>query len=198
MMLRYGEWIAAAAGAATAFAFAPHGFYILAVLGPPSCSCSGSSLRRGRARAGFFFGAALFGTAPGGSHRDTRLRPGAGLARADPDGRPARDQGRVLRALVLLVARIAPDPSAPRSLLLIPAAWTLLEWLRGCVSPASLLELGYATAIRRSPPDDDRGFISSRSRMSQRGGPSSSCSGTRAGRDSRRSRSRSFSGLAAI
>ena len=31
-MLRYREWIAAAAGAATTFAFAPQGFYLLAVL----------------------------------------------------------------------------------------------------------------------------------------------------------------------
>jgi apolipoprotein N-acyltransferase len=54
-------------------------------------------------------------------------------------------KGAYYALLGYVVARIAPDPSAPRSLLLIPAAWTLLEWLRGWLFTGfPWLELGYA------------------------------------------------------
>ena len=147
MMLRYREWIAAAAGAATTLAFAPHGFYILAVLGPALLFLLWEfASPRDAARTGFFFGAALFGAGTWWIYtaiHDFGQAP-AWLALILLGGLLAI-KGAYYALLGYVVARIAPDPSAPRSLLLIPAAWTLLEWLRGWLFTGfPWLELGYA------------------------------------------------------
>jgi len=146
-MLRYREWIAAAAGAATTFAFAPHGFYILAVLGPALLFLLWEfASPRDAARTGFFFGAALFGAGTWWIYtaiHDFGQAP-AWLALILLGGLLAI-KGAYYALLGYVVARIAPDPSAPRSLLLIPAAWALLEWLRGWLFTGfPWLELGYA------------------------------------------------------
>jgi len=147
MMLRYREWIAAAAGAATTFAFAPYGQSYLAHLGPAVLFLLWEYVSpRDAARTGFFFGAALF--AAGTWWIYTALH--------DFGQAPAWLAVVLLLALVAIkglyyallgyvVIRIAPDPSAPRSLLLIPAAWTLMEWLRGWLFTGfPWLQLGYA------------------------------------------------------
>lgn len=146
-MLRYREWIAAAAGAATTFAFAPQGFYVLAVLGPAILFLLWEfASPRDAARTGFFFGAALFGAGTWWIYtaiHDFGQAPAwlslfllAGLLAI---------KGGYYALLGYVVARIAPDPTAPRLLLLIPAAWALLEWLRGWLFTGfPWLELGYA------------------------------------------------------
>ncbi len=61
-LLRYRELIAAIAGAATSFAFAPYGFHFLAWLGPAVLFLLWEyASPRDAARTGFWFGAALFG-----------------------------------------------------------------------------------------------------------------------------------------
>ena len=71
-------------------------------------------------------------------------------------------KGAYYALLGYVVARIAPDPSPARSLLLIPAGWTLMEWLRGWLFTGfPWLQLGYAQSdtplaalatARRHPP----------------------------------------------
>ncbi|MGH8130539.1 MAG: apolipoprotein N-acyltransferase [Steroidobacteraceae bacterium] len=147
MLLRHREWIAAAAGAATAFAFAPYGQWYLAHLGPAVLFLLWDyASPRDAARTGFFFGAALFGAGTWWIY----------TAVHDFGQAPAWLAVFLLLALVAIkgayyallgyvVTRIAPDPSAQRSLLLIPAGWTLLEWLRGWLFTGfPWLQLGYA------------------------------------------------------
>ncbi|HEX9706576.1 MAG TPA: apolipoprotein N-acyltransferase [Steroidobacteraceae bacterium] len=146
-MLRYREWIAAAAGAATTLAFAPYGFFFLAVLGPAILFLLWEfASPRDAARTGFFFGAALFGAGTWWIYtaiHDFGQAP-VWLAAFLLAGLLAI-KGAYYALLGYVVTRIAPDSSAPRLLLLIPAAWTLLEWLRGWLFTGfPWLELGYA------------------------------------------------------
>ncbi|MEX2341558.1 MAG: apolipoprotein N-acyltransferase [Steroidobacteraceae bacterium] len=147
MLLRHREWIAAAAGAATAFAFAPYGQPYLAHLGPAVLFLLWEyATPRDAARTGFFFGAALFGAGTWWIY----------TAVHDFGQAPAWLAVFLVLALVTIkglyyallgyvVTRIAPDRSAARSLLLIPAGWTLLEWLRGWLFTGfPWLQLGYA------------------------------------------------------
>jgi apolipoprotein N-acyltransferase len=147
MMLCYREWIAAAAGAMTTFAFAPYGLFPLAVLGPAILFFLWEfASPRDAARSGFFFGAALFGAGTWWIYtaiHDFGQAP-AWLALFLLVGLLAI-KGAYYALLGYVVARIAPDPSGLRLLLLIPAAWTLLEWLRGWLFTGfPWLELGYA------------------------------------------------------
>jgi len=147
MMLRYREWIAAAAGAATTLAFAPYGYFFLAVLGPAILFLLWEfASPRDAARTGFFFGAALFGAGTWWIYTAIHEfgQAPAWLALFLLAGLLAI-KGAYYALLGYVVARIAPDPSGPRLLLLIPAAWTLLEWLRGWLFTGfPWLELGYA------------------------------------------------------
>ncbi len=129
---RFPAWTSAAAGAAVSFAFAPWGLWPLAVLAPAFLFWHWQDLRpRAAARAGFAFGAALF--AAGTWWIYTAVHE-FGQA-------PAWLAVLLLAALVAikgayygllgwLVAR-APVSRELRMLLLAPAGWTLLEWLRG-------------------------------------------------------------------
>lgn len=149
MLLRHREWIAAAAGAATMFGFAPYAQSYLAHLGPALLFLLWDyASPREAARSGFWFGAALFGAGTWWIY----------TAVHDFGQAPAWLAVFLLVALVAIkgayyallgyiVVRIAPDPSASRSLLLIPAAWVLMEWLRGWLFTGfPWLELGYAAS----------------------------------------------------
>ncbi len=147
VMLRHREWIAAAAGAGTAFAFAPFGHFYLAIAGPAILFLLWEfASPRDAARTGFFFGAALFGAGTWWIYtaiHDFGQAP-AWLA-AFLVGALLAIKGAYYALLGHVVARVAPDASAPRLLLLFPAAWTLLEWLRGWLFTGfPWLELGYA------------------------------------------------------
>jgi apolipoprotein N-acyltransferase len=147
MLLRHREWLAAAAGALTTLAFAPYGQSWAAHLGPAILFLLWEfASPRDAARTGFWFGAALFGAGTWWIY----------TAVHDFGQAPAWLAILLLLALVAIkgayyalvgyiVARVAPDPSSSRSMLLIPAAWTLMEWLRGWLFTGfPWLELGYA------------------------------------------------------
>jgi apolipoprotein N-acyltransferase len=140
--------IAFLAGAATVAAFAPAGVYPLAVVtfallihlwtnpSPRACFASG-----------FWFGAGLFGTGVSWiyvslSQFGGMPAPLAGLATAIFCGFLALFPA----AAGWLQARI-PAPPAVRACLLVPAAWTLFEWLRGSLATGfPWLAAGYAAA----------------------------------------------------
>ncbi len=147
MLLRHREWIAAAAGAATSFAFAPYGLHFLAHLGPALLFLLWEyASPRDASRTGFWFGAALFGAGTWWIYtaiHDFGQAP-AWLAIFLLAALLAI-KGAYYALLGYIVTRIAPDASAPRLLLLIPAGWTLMEWLRGWLFTGfPWLQLGYA------------------------------------------------------
>ena len=146
-LLRYRELIAAVAGAVTSFGFAPYGFHFLAWLGPAALFLLWDyAAPRDAARTGFWFGAALFGAGTWWIY----------TAVHDFGQAPAWLAVFLLAALLAIkgayyaltgyvLLRIAPDSSPARSLLLIPAGWTLMEWLRGWLFTGfPWLQLGYA------------------------------------------------------
>jgi apolipoprotein N-acyltransferase len=146
-VLRHGTWFAAFAGAATTLAFAPHGLFPLAVLGPAFLFLLwDEATPRQAAGQGFAWGAALFFA--GTWWIFTAIH--------DFGGAPAW-----LAALLLIVpvavmgsyyallgwaaTRFDRGPRITHCLLLLPAGWTLMEWLRGwLLSGFPWLELGYA------------------------------------------------------
>ncbi len=141
------ELIAAIAGIGTSFAFAPYGLSFLGVLGPAVLFLLWDfSSPRDAARTGFWFGAALFGAGTWWIY----------TAVHDFGEAPAWLALFLLAALLAIkgayyglcgyvLLRIAPDHSPARSLLLIPAGWTLMEWLRGWLFTGfPWLQLGYA------------------------------------------------------
>ena len=143
----HGPWLAALAGAATTFAFAPFGFVVLAVLGPAILFLLWEGAKpRTAARTGFAWGAGLFlagtwwiytaihdfGGAPAWLAALLLLVPVAVM-------------GAYYAALGWLATRFARGPPVARQLLLLPAGWTLMEWLRGwLLSGFPWLQLGYA------------------------------------------------------
>ncbi len=146
-LLRRRELIAALAGAGTSFAFAPYGLFFLGLLGPAVLFLLWDyAAPRDAARTGFWFGAALFGAGTWWIY----------TAVHDFGAAPAWLAIFLLAALLVikgayyalcgyLVVRIAPDHSASRSLLLVPAGWTLMEWLRGWLFTGfPWLQLGYS------------------------------------------------------
>ncbi len=146
-LLRYRELIAAIAGAATSFAFAPYGFHFLAWLGPAALFLLWEyASPRDAARTGFWFGAALFGAGTWWIYtaiHDFGQAP-AWLAVFLVAALLAI-KGAYYALLGYVAMRIAPDPSPARSLLLIPAAWILMEWLRAWLFTGfPWLQLGYA------------------------------------------------------
>jgi apolipoprotein N-acyltransferase len=146
-ILRYRELVAALAGILTSFAFAPYGFHFLAWLGPAVLFLLWEyASPRDAARTGFWFGAALFGAGTWWIYtaiHDFGQAP-AWLA-VFLVGALLAIKGAYYALLGYVLVRIAPDPSPARSLLLIPAGWTLLEWLRGWLFTGfPWLQLGYA------------------------------------------------------
>jgi apolipoprotein N-acyltransferase len=124
--------LAAGAGLATPFAFAPWGIWPLAIAAPAVLFHHWrEAVPREAARSGFAFGAALFAAGTWWIY----------TAVHDFGQAPAWLAVFLLAALVTikgayyallgwLVAR-APVTRAVRLLLLAPAGWTLMEWLRG-------------------------------------------------------------------
>ncbi|MGH8203219.1 MAG: apolipoprotein N-acyltransferase, partial [Steroidobacteraceae bacterium] len=146
-LLRYRELIAGLAGVATSFAFAPYGLHFLAWLGPAALFLLWEyASPRDAARTGFWFGAALFGAGTWWIYtaiHDFGQAP-AWLAVFLVAALLAI-KGAYYALLGYVLVRIAPDPAPARSLLLIPAGWTLLEWLRGWLFTGfPWLQLGYA------------------------------------------------------
>jgi apolipoprotein N-acyltransferase len=146
-LLRYRRPVAAVAGIATSFAFAPYGWQFLAWLGPAVLFLIWEyEPPREAAGTGFWFGAALFGAGTWWIYtaiHDFGQAP-AWLALLLVAALLAiKGSYYALTGYVLL--RIAPDPSPARSLLLIPAGWTLMEWLRGWLFTGfPWLQLGYS------------------------------------------------------
>ncbi|MGQ0430498.1 MAG: apolipoprotein N-acyltransferase [Gammaproteobacteria bacterium] len=132
LLRRHPAWICAAAGAACTFAFAPWRLWPLAILAPAFLFWHWQDARpREAARSGFAFGAALFAAGTWWIY----------TAVHDFGQAPAWLAVLLLAALVAikgayygllgwLVARPRIVPAA-RLLLLLPAGWTLMEWLRG-------------------------------------------------------------------
>ncbi|MBX3702432.1 MAG: apolipoprotein N-acyltransferase [Steroidobacteraceae bacterium] len=125
--------LAAVAGAATSFAFAPYGLWPLAILGPAVLFHHWRDAPpRAAARSGFAYGAALFAAGTWWIY----------TAVHDFGQAPAWLAVLLLAALVAikgsyyallgwLVTRPAGLVPAARLLLLLPSGWTLMEWLRG-------------------------------------------------------------------
>jgi len=135
-------------GAATVLAFAPAGMFPLAVASFGMLVHLWMHASPGRAfRVGFLFGAGLFGA--GVSWVYVSLSEFGGMPP------PLAALATVLFCALLalftgaagwLQARI-PAPAALRACLLIPAAWTLAEWLRSwALSGFPWLSLGYGAA----------------------------------------------------
>src|SRR5262245_57832597 len=146
-LLRYRRLIAVIAGAATSFAFAPYELHFLAWIAPAMLFLLWEyEAPREAAGTGFWFGAALFGAGTWWIY----------TAIHDFGQAPTWLAILLLVALLaikgayyaltgLVVMRLAPDPSPARSLLLIPAGWTLMEWLRGWLFTGfPWLQLGYS------------------------------------------------------
>ena len=146
-VLRHGPWLAAFAGAATTLAFAPYAIFPLAILGPAFLFLLwDDTAPRQAAKLGFAWGAGLFLAGTWWIY----------TAIHDFGGAPAW-----LAALLLLVpvavmgayyatlgwfaARFDRSPRLTHWLLLLPAGWTLIEWLRSwLLSGFPWLQLGYA------------------------------------------------------
>jgi apolipoprotein N-acyltransferase len=145
--LRYRRLIAVLAGAATSFAFAPYNLYFLAFVGPAVLFLLWEYEQpREAAGTAFWFGAALFGAGTWWIFTAVHEfgQAPVWLATALVVALLAI-KGAYYALLAYVVTRIAPDPSAARSLLLIPAGWTLLEWLRGWLFTGfPWLQLGYS------------------------------------------------------
>jgi apolipoprotein N-acyltransferase len=147
LVARHGPWLAALVGATTTFAFAPFGLVALAVLGPAVLFLLWEDATpRTAAWTGFAWGAGLFlagtwwiytaihdfGQAPAWLAAFLLLAPVAVM-------------GAYYALLGWVVARVDRRPGLPRRLLLLPAGWTLMEWLRGWLFTGfPWLQLGYA------------------------------------------------------
>ncbi len=146
-LLRHRRLVAALAGAGASFAFAPYGWHFLAWLAPAVLFLLWEyESPREAAGTGFWFGAALFGAGTWWIYtaiHDFGQAP-VWLALFLVAALLAI-KGSYYALLGYLVVRIAPDPSPVRSLLLIPAGWTLMEWLRGWLFTGfPWLQLGYS------------------------------------------------------
>src|SRR6188508_658896 len=128
-LLHYRRLVAVLAGIVTSFAFAPYGWHFLAWLGPAVLFLLWEyEPPREAAGTGFWFGAALFGAGTWWIYtaiHDFGQAP-AWLALFLLAALLAI-KGAYYALLGYVLVRIAPDPSPSRSLLLIPAGWTLLE-----------------------------------------------------------------------
>ena len=146
-LARFRLLLAAAAGAATAFAFAPFGLFALAILGPALLFLLWEEATpREAAKSGFLFGAALFGAGTWWIYtavHDFGQAP-VWLAAILMIGLLAI-KGTYYALLGWLVPRIARDATTLRALVVLPAAWVLMEALRGWLFTGfPWLELGYA------------------------------------------------------
>jgi apolipoprotein N-acyltransferase len=145
--LRHRRLIAVLAGAGTSFAFAPYDLHFLAWIGPAVLFLLWEYEQpREAAGTAFWFGAALFGAGTWWIFTAVHEfgQAPAWLAALLVAALLAI-KGGYYALLAYVVTRIAPDPSPSRSLLLIPAGWTLMEWLRGWLFTGfPWLQLGYS------------------------------------------------------
>ncbi len=147
ILARYPLWFAVAAGVATSFAFAPFGIFALACAGPALLFLLWTDATpRAAAGSGFFFGTALFGAGTWWLYTAIHDFGQAPLWLAVLLVLAVLAiMGSYYALLGWLVARLDRDSSTMRLLLLLPAAWTLMEWLRGLLfSGFPWLQLGYA------------------------------------------------------
>lgn len=147
ILARYRLLIAIAAGAATPFAFAPSGIFAIAIIGPALLFLLWEEATpREAARSGFLFGAALFGAGTWWIYtaiHDFGQAP-FWLAALLMIGLLAI-KGSYYALLGWAVTRLARESSTLRALVLLPAAWVLMEALRGWLFTGfPWLELGYA------------------------------------------------------
>ena len=146
-LARWRLLIAAAAGAATSFAFAPYGLFPLAIAGPAILILLWEDATpRQAARAGFLFGVALFGAGTWWIF----------TAVYEFGGTPIwlaifimvvvlAIKGSYYLLLGWLVARASRLQRAVRLLVLLPGAWLVMEWVRGWMFTGfPWLQLGYA------------------------------------------------------
>ena len=144
---RHALWLAALAGAATTLAFAPFGWFVLAFLSPAFLFLLWEGAApRAAARTGFAWGVGLFVAGTWWIY----------TAIHDYGQAPAWLATLLLAALVaimgayyaslgFLATRLVPRSGLARRLLLLPAGWTLVEWLRGwLLTGFPWLQLGYA------------------------------------------------------
>ncbi len=138
---------AVAAGAATSFAFAPYGLFPLAIAGPAILFLLWEEATPRQAlRAGFLFGAALFGAGSWWIFTAVYTFGQAPIWLAIfIMAAVLAIKGSYYAILGWLVARFSRSGSAVRWLLLVPAAWLLMEWVRGWLFTGfPWLQLGYA------------------------------------------------------
>ena len=119
----------------------------VALPGGADAGCGAGRPRHGRARgwaSAFGFGAYAAGTW-WLYICDPCIRPGAGVDRADGHGWPGAHHGRLPGGAGLCRRALAPGAARAGWLLLVPAAWVLLEWWRGWfLSGFPWLSLGYS------------------------------------------------------
>jgi len=146
-LLRYRRLIAVIAGVGTSFAFAPYGLSFLGMLGPAVLFLLWEYEQpKEAAGTSFWFGAALFGAGTWWIFTAVHEfgQAPAWLALLIVTALLVI-KGSYYALLAYVVTRLAPDPSPARSLLLIPAGWTLMDWLRGWLfSGFPWLQLGYS------------------------------------------------------
>lgn len=144
---RYGAWIAFAAGAACSLAFAPTALFPLSVATPAILFLLWEGVSRRRAAwLGFAYGTGLFLSGTYWLYTAVHVfgKAPAWLALFLMLGLVA-----IMAAYYALLgwgmARFVPRASALRWLAALPAAWVLMEWLRGWMfSGFPWLETGYA------------------------------------------------------
>jgi apolipoprotein N-acyltransferase len=144
---RYGAWVAFAAGAAASLAFAPAGLFPLAALCPAVLFLLWDRATARRAAwLGFCYGAGLFLSGTYWLYTAVHVfgKAPIWLALFLMAGLVAI-MATYYALVGWLAGRLAPRSSARRWLVVLPAAWTLMEWLRGWLfSGFPWLEIGYA------------------------------------------------------
>jgi apolipoprotein N-acyltransferase len=145
--MRLGPWLAALAGAATTLAFAPGGIFPLAILGPALLFLWWDDAAPRRAASlGFCWGAGLFLAGTWWIYTAIHDFGGApAWLAALLLAVPVAVMGSYYALLGWLATRFGCRSRLAHCLLLLPAGWTLMEWLRGwLLSGFPWLELGYA------------------------------------------------------
>lgn len=155
---RRGHWVAAPAGAILALAFAPTGFFVLGLLCPAMLILLwDGTVPRVAAWRGFLFTGGTFLAGTYWLYHSIHLVGQAPIwiAAFLMLGLVAI-MGSYTAALGYVVARFGPRDGALRWMVLVPAGWTLIEWLRGWfLSGFPWLALGYsqlATPLRGYAP----------------------------------------------